>query len=379
MFLVKNKFGQMITKSGGGTRNTTDFSSVVAISSSNITQHKRVSDNPGHNYRKRHITVPSSIIKNPNDATVPTFFNNNFFETFCLATPHYSASYIVYPLINTDLVEITLSSSTTKYFEANLTTKTNQSPQKGSIGNYGGNIDVVLFNWFDQSISDSSDYNMYKINNDRLFINDTTSLSYFNTNGIYNIYVDPNIYNLFFSPISTNLDETKNISIKIINWTNHYQLKAYWKDGNGNNDAGGYYTDNFKWIAIHKNIGDYIKVNGKPVIYTGEFDGTVNDDDTTGKITLPDYYKVDITGANLSNVNYSVLLTPVDYYNSTYMYNLQVGHKETDSFYVKYYMKRHESGQNGAYGGNSSISNLGTILGINPYKIRFQWAIFIQI
>jgi len=219
---------------------------------------------------------------------------------------------------------------------------------------------------------------MYKINNVRLFINDITSISDFDHNGRDDINtdnnVDPDIYNLFFSPLSDNLDDLHNISIKIINWVSHYGLKAFYKDGNGNNDGGGYYTDNFKWVAIHKNIGDYIKVNGKPVIYTGEFDGNVNDDDTTGKITLPDYYKVDITGANLSNVNYSVLLTPVDYYNSIYMYNLQVGHKETDSFYVKYYMKNHESGENAAYGGNAPISDLD----IN-YKIRFQWAIFIQI
>jgi hypothetical protein len=272
-----------------------------------------------------------------------------------------------------------ISYNTNYYIETNLITKTIKFGEKGSIGNYDGNIDVVLFIWFDYTISDLSNYNTYKINNVRLFINDITSISYFNSNGLYDIntdnYVNPTIYNLFFSPLSINLNNTHNISIKIIAWVSHYSLSAFHKDGNGNNDGGGPYTGEFTWIAIHKNIGDYIKVNGKPIIYTGEFNGTVIDDDTTGKITLPDYYKVDISNANLSNTdNYSVLLTPIDYYNSDYMYNLQVGHKETDSFYVKYYMKKHPDNQNHAYGGDVPISNLDT-----SYKIRFQWAIFIHI
>ena len=374
MFLVKDKFGQTIIGSGGETRNTTDFSSVEAISNSNITLHKNPTNNPEHNYRKRHITIPSSIIKNPNDLPLeyeddPTnlgFFNNNDFEIFCLATPHYSDTYMVYPVVYSDFVFI----NDIYYFEVNLTTKTKDNNRSGSIGNYDGNIDVVLFNKFHNTILNSS----YKINGNHLFINDAVSTSEFDNLGEYNISIDKSIYNIFCSPIYNDLDTYLNISIKIIPSLFNYKLKAHWKDGRDGDDSGSYYTNKFNWIAIHKNIGDYIKVNNKPVIYTGEFNGNVNNDNASGMSPLFDYYEVNISDADLPNANYSVLLTPIDNYNSTYTYNLQVGDKTKDKFYVKYYMKNHVTGQNGAYGGNQPISNLDS-----NYDIHFQWAIFIQI
>jgi hypothetical protein len=396
MFLVKDYFSQTIKKVSAE-RNTTDLSSFEPIISENITEHLNINDNTDHNYRKRHIVIPDSLINNPNLDKIDFFHPSSKpnIQLFCLATPHFSNDYMVFPIAYTGYVVHDYNNATQRYFELNLTTKTNIYNYKGSIANYTGDIDVVIFNWFpyDPFIQNSIN-NMYKITDKLLFIHapsesNEDGIAEFDSNGDYTIntinnnYVDPDFYNIFFSPLSLNLHETLNVSIKIINWDagdtgDTYKLKAFQKNGrHGNHSSGGNYTGKFRWIAIHKDIGEHIKINNKPIIATGSIETTASMDTNEGYY---DYYEVDISHLNLSNDdNYSVLLSPKDENNNVFMYNLQVGNKTNTSFYVKYYLKDSSDGLNAAYGGNVSISHGALISNTISTNIKFQWAIIRQL
>lgn len=284
---------------------------------------------------------------------------------------------MVYPLSYSDLAKMTYTNSNfvlieNRWFlEANLTTKTNQNNGSSSIGNYDGNIDVVVFNWFKPNILNDNIDVMYLIDNNLLFKHADNRDTQFDYDGVYDICsnkVDPSIYNIFFSPLSFDLNTNLNISIKIINWVGYYQLRGLEKDGGNNEDGGGYHRNgNFRWIAIHKNIGDHFKINNIPIVYTNECQ-------YLAKNYVNDIYNVDISNLHLTYNTYSVLLSPLDHYNSTYMYNLQIVEKKPNEFSVKYYMKNSTGGQNAAYGGDQPIMNITL-----DYIIRFQWAIFFQI
>jgi hypothetical protein len=219
-------------------------------------------------------------------------------------------------------------------------------------------------------------HNLYKYNDQDLILCEEIDISGGyddgNRQGKFNINVDPNSYNIFFS-VYVNLNSTQsllNFSIKISNNSNnYYEIAGYHKDG-GNGDNGGGYLEQYindsyngdrkcYYIAIHKQIGSF-KENGNSLIFTN-----VDTLDNSGEFR--------ITFSNLPDTSYCVLLTPIDLIyndlgrgttNNARMYSLQVYNKTQSGFDVKGFYKTVRDG-----------TNAGDVAA----NLEFQWAVIRKI